>query len=104
MRSHHACACRLRSSRSVKVTPPHKLFLTWLTLRSTLPFVCGVYALQTRAATAIETMRIGKAGIPTWFVLNHFQQHAFHAIGERDLGQATKVFKCLPQPADERRG
>jgi hypothetical protein len=31
-----------RSSRSVNVTPPHKLFLTWLTVRSTLPFVWGV--------------------------------------------------------------
>src|SRR5712691_10924278 len=26
---------------------------------------------------------IGKAGIPTGFVLHHFQQHAFHAMGER---------------------
>jgi hypothetical protein len=49
-------------------------------------------------------MRIGKAGIPTGFVLDHFQQHAFHAIGKRHLCQATKVLKCLHQAADERRG
>jgi hypothetical protein len=46
----------------VNVTPPHKLFFTWLTVRSTLPFVWGVYGLQTRAATPIETMKSAKRG------------------------------------------
>jgi hypothetical protein len=43
----------------------------------------------------METMRIGKAGIPPGLVLLHLQQDAFHAIRQRNLGQATKVFKCL---------
>ena len=46
---------------------------------------------------------IGKTRIPAGFVLHHFQQHALHAIGERDLRQATKVLKRLHQAADERR-
>src|SRR5450755_2910892 len=47
---------------------------------------------------------VGKTRIPPGFVLHHCQQHAFHAIGERHLGQATKVLKGLHEAADERRG
>src|SRR6266852_8715241 len=47
---------------------------------------------------------IGKARIPTRLVLLHLQQDALHAIRQRDLRQATKVFKPLHQAADERWG
>jgi hypothetical protein len=49
----------------------------------------------------METMRIGKAGIPPGFVLHHFQQHALHAIGQRHLRQSSKVLKGLHQAANE---
>ena len=47
---------------------------------------------------------IGKTRIPPGLVLLHFQQDALHAIGQRYLGQATKVLKRLHQAADERGG
>lgn len=47
---------------------------------------------------------VGKAGIPAWFVLLHFQQHAFHAVGQRAFRQAPKILKRLHQRANERRG
>src|SRR5260221_14172562 len=76
MRSLHAYDWRLRSSRSVKVYPPHKLFFTFLTVRSTLPFVWGVYGLQTRAPTPIETMKSAKRG---------FHRGLFSSISNKTL-------------------
>jgi hypothetical protein len=50
----------------------------------------------------METMRIGEARIPARLVLLHFQPHAFHAVGQSNLGQAAEVLLCFHQTTDKR--
>src|SRR6266705_2401621 len=43
---------------------------------------------------------IGKTGVPVRNLVHHLQEHTFHAVRERRLGQATEVLKGLHQTAD----
>src|SRR5260370_22394073 len=104
MRSHQICAWRLRSSISVKDTPAQKLFFTNPTVRSTLPLVCGVYALQTRGATPMDAIKSANRGVKSRNVVCYFQQDTIHPVRQQGFGQPTKVFKRLHQTADQRGG
>src|ERR1700730_13022981 len=68
------------------------------------PFCLGRVWLADACRDPNGNHKIGKARIPTRLVLLHLQQDTLHAIRQRDLRQATKVFKRLHQAADERWG
>ena len=74
------------------------------TLRSTLPFVCGLSRLADTRGNAQTGRKVRKDGIPDRRFAIHVQKHTFHPIGERGLRQTIKIFKGSHHTADHGRG